>query len=96
MISLEEVKQYLRVDFDDDDKLLQNKIIEAEIYIDSCCGTQYKKYEDKVKIAKLLIKKIVNDLYENRGLYLEGKKTGYDRISNTILDILANCGDPDD
>lgn len=96
MISLEEVKQYLRVDFDDDDKLLQNKIIEAEIYINLCCGTEYKKYEDKVKIAKLLIKKIVNDLYENRGLYLEGKKTGYDRVSSTILDILANCGDAND
>ncbi|HAT4314968.1 head-tail connector protein [Clostridium perfringens] len=96
MINLDEIKQYLKVDFEDDDSLIESFIQQAQIYIDSCCGTEYKKYEDKVKLSELLIKKIVSDLYENRELYLNNKKGGYDRISSTILDILANCGDSDD
>lgn len=96
MINLDEIKQYLKVDFEDDDSLIESFIQQAQIYIDSCCGTEYKKYEDKVKLSELLIKKIVSDLYENRELYLNNKKWGYDRISSTILDILANCGDSDD
>lgn len=95
MVSLEEVKNYLRVSEDNErvDNEIQDYIQQAVIYIDSCCGIAYKKYDDKVKLADLLIKKIVNDLYENAGMMLEGKKSGYDRISETILDILANCGD---
>lgn len=96
MINLDEIKQYLKVDFEDDDSLIENFIQQAQIYIDSCVGEAYKKYEDKVKLSELLIKKITSDLYENRELYLDNKKTGYDRISCTILDILANCGDSND
>lgn len=96
MVSLEEIKNYLKIDFEDDDSLIEDFIQQAQIYIDSCCGIEYKKYEDKVKLSELLMKKIVSDLYENRELYLDNKKTGYDRISFTILDILANCGDIDD
>lgn len=94
MVSLEEVKNYLRVSEDNErvDNEIQDYIQQAGIYIDSCCGVDYKKYDDKVKLADLLVKKIVNDLYENAGMILE-KKGGYDRISETILDILANCGD---
>lgn len=94
MVSLEDAKNYLRVSEDNErvDNEIQDYIQQAGIYIDSCCGLAYKKYDDKVKLADLLVKKIVNDLYENAGMILE-KKGGYDRISETILDILANCGD---
>ncbi|MDM1010772.1 head-tail connector protein [Clostridium perfringens] len=94
MVSLEEAKNYLRVSEDNErvDNEIQDYIQQAGIYIDSCCGLAYKKYDDKIKLADLLVKKIVNDLYENAGMILE-KKGGYDRISETILDILANCGD---
>lgn len=94
MVSLEEAKNYLRVSEDNErvDNEIQDYIQQAGIYIDSCCGLAYKKYDDKVNLADLLVKKIVNDLYENAGMILE-KKVGYDRISETILDILANCGD---
>ncbi|SQB57824.1 phage protein [Clostridium perfringens] len=94
MVSLEEAKNYLRVSENNErvDNEIQDYIQQAGIYIDSCCGLAYKKYDDKIKLADLLVKKIVNDLYENAGMILE-KKGGYDRISETILDILANCGD---
>lgn len=96
MVLLSDTKNYLKVDFEDDDSLIENFIQQAQIYIDACCGTKYKEYEDKIKLSELLIKKIVSDLYENRELYLDNKKSGYDKISSTILDILANCGDSDD
>lgn len=96
MVLLSDTKNYLKVDFEDDDSLIESFIQQAQIYIDSCCGIKYKEHEDKVKLSELLIKKIVSDLYENRELYLDSKKSGYDKISSTILDILANCGDSDD
>lgn len=92
MLDLNEVKNYIRVDCSEDDREISNLIEQAQIYIDSCVGEGYKKNPAKVKLANLLIKKIVSDLYENRGMILE-KKGGYDKISNTILDSLANCGD---
>ena len=34
---------------------------------------------------------MVSDQYDNRGLYLDSKKNGYDRMSSTILELLSNC-----
>ncbi|WP_349401355.1 head-tail connector protein [Clostridium perfringens] len=92
MISLDEMKQYLRVDYEDDDSLIESFIKHAQSYIDSCCGESYKKYSDKVDLANLLIKRMVKDMYDNRGSYLENKKTP-DRMTDTILELLSNCGD---
>lgn len=92
MLDLNEVKNYLRVDYADDDKDIESFIEQSQIYIDLCSGDAYKKDSKKVALANLLLKKIVSDLYENRGITLD-KKGGYDRISNTILDILSNSGD---
>lgn len=94
-IKVDDVLTYSRVDYVDDKEkeFLEGLILQAQIYIDSCVGESYKKFEDKIKLSDLLTKKIVGDLYDNRELYLENRKGGYDKISNTILDILANCGD---
>lgn len=95
MVDLKEMKDHLKVDYEDDDKLIQDLIKETEIYIDSCVGKRYKG-TDKEKLADILLRKIVKDLYDDKGLYLDSKKSkGYDRISNTILDILSNVGDED-
>lgn len=91
MVSLEEMKQYLRIDYSDDDELITSLIQQAQIYIDSCCNINYKLHTDKVNLANLLIKKMVSDQYDNRGLYLDSKKNGYDRMSSTILELLSNC-----
>lgn len=91
MVNLKDIKEYLRIDYEDDDKLIQNLIEEAQIYIDSCCGTKYKGSE-KEKLADILLRKIIKDLYDDKGLYLDKNRTkGYDRISSTILNILSNC-----
>lgn len=93
-LSVESLAQSLRIDYIDFDirTQLEEKIQEAQIYIDSCVGTEYKKYKDKVILANLLVKKIAGDLFDNPELRINSNKNGYDKISSTILDILSNCG----
>lgn len=65
-MTLEEYKSWSHIDYNDEDDLL-NEIIEvAQIYLDSKCGEEYKKEPKAVKLANLALRKIVNDLYENR------------------------------
>ena len=86
-MTLEEVKEYVRVDSEDD---FLNELIEvSEIYIDSCAGTGYKTNEKAVKLAALLQKKIISDLYENRSTTVPNK-TKQDIIVTTILDKLSS------
>ena len=100
ILTLKEAKSYLRVNYDEDDKEIEGLILTAEAYIDSCVGTAYKdpanyesteEYEKGRKIAALLQKKIVSDMYEVRATTISGNmKT--DNITKTILDKLANVG----
>ena len=87
-MTLDEVKQYIRIDFDDDDSLIQELINTAQIFIDSMVGAEYKKDEKLVRIANLLVKKLVNDMYENR-YYTVSSNTKKDIIINSMLDRLA-------
>lgn len=66
MISLDEMKQYLRVDFDDDDLLLK-ELIEASVK--RCMDiVRIEKREDfeKLECAKVAIMYSVAFQYENR------------------------------
>lgn len=94
-VSVEDVAENSRIDYIDEKtrKHIEKKIQEAQLYVDICVGQAYKKCEDRIPLANLLITKIAGDLFDNPDLRLEGKNYGYDQISSTILDILANCGD---
>ena len=61
-MTLEEVKNFLKVDFDDDDSLITLEIAAAEEYIADAVG-QYKESSARMK---LLLLNIVSTLYENR------------------------------
>lgn len=92
-MTLEEVKQYLRIDFDDDDDLLKELISVSETYIDKTVGTGYKKDDSLLKIAKIVQKKLINEMYRNRS-------TGaieriQDRTVTTMLDVLSVGGAED-
>lgn len=86
---LDEVKNYLRVDGNDEDSFIQELIETSEIYIDSCVGESYKADEKAVKLANLAQKKIINDMYENRSSEVP-QSTKQDRIILTIFDKLSN------
>lgn len=88
MVNLKDMKDYLRVDSVEEDTLIQELIDTAVSYIDECCGTTYKTIENKVKLADILIKKLVADMYSSR----EGTtdKQIQDRKVTTILELLSS------
>ena len=89
MLTLEEAKRYIRVDFEDDDSDIESFIEAAEIYMDSMAGENYKSDPKAIKLAILLQKKLVNDMYENRSTEV-ADNTKQDRIVTSILDKLSN------
>lgn len=100
ILTLQQAKDYLRVSYDEDDEEIEGLILTAEAYIDSCVGTGYKDranyesdedYEKGRRIAVLLQKKIISDMYEVRATTVQ-VNTKTDSITKTILDKLANVG----
>ena len=88
-MTLAVVKTYLRIDYEEDDNLLDSLIEVSEEYIDSCVGTAYKSDEKAIKLANLLQKKLISNMFENRGTEISNS-TKKDNIVTTILDKLSN------
>lgn len=86
---LAELKQFLKIDYDEEDYYLSELIDISQIYIDSMVGEDYKTDEKAIKLANLLQKKLVSDMYENRGTEI-ANNTKQDRIVTSILDKLSN------
>lgn len=87
-MTLDDIKLYLHIDYPDEDEYLTELIEVSQIYIDSMVGEDYKTDEKAVKLAQLLQKKLINDMYENMGteVALKSKK---DIIVTSILDKLS-------
>jgi uncharacterized phage protein (predicted DNA packaging) len=88
-MTLQDVKDYLRIDSVNEDAFLSELMEVSEIYIDSCVGEGYKTDLKALKLDELVQKKIISDLYENRSANIQDK-TKQDRIVTTILDKLSN------
>lgn len=65
IVSLDEVKTWLRVDFTDDDALLTTLISAAEQYLKNATGITY---DSTNHLAKLFCMTLISDWYENREL----------------------------
>jgi uncharacterized phage protein (predicted DNA packaging) len=89
ILELTDIKNYLKIDSYEDDNYLTELIEVSLIYIDSMVGEAYKIDEKAVKLAELLQKKLINDMYENRGTSIT-EKSKQDRIVTSILDKLSN------
>lgn len=69
-MDLIQLKNYLRIDFNDDDELLLLIIEQANLYLDGAI-TNWQKikentlYQNKVKILEFAV---VQSLYDNRGI----------------------------
>ena len=87
-MTLNDVKTYLRIDYDEEDDFLSELLIVSEEYINSCVGSGYKSYEKAIKLADLLQKKLIYDMYEKRGTEI-ANNTKKDTIVTTILDKLS-------
>ncbi|WP_160684696.1 head-tail connector protein [Clostridium sp. C2-6-12] len=91
-MTLEEAKNYLRIDDTFDDNYIQSIIDTTQIYIDSCVGEAYKTDEKLVKLATLVQYKLINDLYDSKSSYVQNNMVR-DRIVETIFEKLSNAGD---
>mgnify|MGYP004616040297 CR=1 FL=1 len=65
MVTLEEVKNYLHVDFDDDDEILQSLIAAADEYLRGAVNPNYDTMSERAKMLSLIV---ISDLYDNRGI----------------------------
>lgn len=85
MLTLDSVKSYLRVDFDDDDALISGLMVVADDYLTASVGTGYDKESERAKILSLIL---ISDLYDNRGL-LEAPIGGVKHAVRQIVDNMC-------
>lgn len=64
-LTLIEVKNYLRVDFDDDNTLITSLMTVADDYMKASVGTLYDNTSERAKTLSLIV---ISDLYDNRGM----------------------------
>lgn len=83
IISLDEAKLYLKVDFDDEDLLISNLIEASEMYLENATG---KKFDENNKLAKLYCNCLIHEWYNNRSLM--ANKDVSDKVKYTLSSIL--------
>jgi uncharacterized phage protein (predicted DNA packaging) len=88
LITLEETKQYLRVDTDVDDALIISLINAAESYLINATG---KTFDTTNPLARLFCLVLVVDWYENRGLTVGKVGGGVRSVISSILAQLNHC-----
>lgn len=71
ILTLKEVKEYARIDIDEDDQLLQTLIAAAEEYLKNATGKVYPETDENGKKIEYALEKIYMQLlvvywYENR------------------------------
>ncbi|MEG1107201.1 MAG: head-tail connector protein [Eubacterium sp.] len=87
-LDLKETKDYLRVDYTDDDLFIGECILASAAYIEQSVGQSFKKNDHLKELASIVQKKIISDLYEKR----ETTVNDYIKqsiIVRTIFDMLA-------
>ena len=88
---LQDVVSFCKVDCDDVEELVD--IVEfteiADIYLESTVGTGFKENEKTLKLARILVKRLVNSMYFNRS-YEISSSAKTDIITKNILSKLSN------
>ncbi|MDU6116091.1 MAG: head-tail connector protein [Paeniclostridium sordellii] len=90
ILTLEEAKKFLKVDFDDDDEEIQDCIDAAEEYLKDATG---KEFTSENKRAKRYCKVLVNEWYKDKGLMEDGKVTKKVRFTLTSIITQLKYGD---
>lgn len=86
IVTLEKIKNYLRVDYEDDDSFITSLIETAEEYLYNATGNRYSSAN---KLAVLYCKTLVYEWYKDRNLMLtQSKKEVSEKIRYTLQSIL--------
>ncbi|MGG7163789.1 head-tail connector protein [Clostridium ihumii] len=86
IVSVEEVKEYLKIDGDEENKYLEILINAAEEFIMNGTG---KKFDSNNKLAKIVALFIIGDMHENRTMTTEKVGVKVREIVTMILIQLA-------
>jgi uncharacterized phage protein (predicted DNA packaging) len=87
-ITLDVLKMHLRIDHDEEDSLLLDKLEVAKSYIQSYTGLSDEAMKNNAALAEIALK-IAADLYENRGIDADAKQAKINRIYESMLDMYA-------
>lgn len=91
-MTLDEVKSFLKVDYEDDDALLTGLIKASEQYLKNATG---KTFEETNELAKLYRLVLINEWYSRRE-FIEAEKKGVsEKVRFTLQSILLQlefCG----
>lgn len=82
IVSLQEVKQHLRIETDEDDNSIQTIISAAESFIKSATNSEIKDDDDRAKMICLFL---ITDMYENRGFVSEKGNSKIREIAKMML-----------
>lgn len=93
-ITLDEIKTYLNLDEEDTyhDTFLSELITSSYIYIIKMVGSAWLLDETALKLGKILQKKLIADMFENRGTEIPNS-TKRDLMVTSILDSLSLVGE---
>lgn len=83
MLNLEHIKNYLRIDTDEDDHLILALLNSSKEYILSYTGMQMQELEEKSSLVPAILI-LVSSLYDNRTLETIGK------VSTQKIDLVNN------
>lgn len=93
ILTLEEVKGYLRIDYDDDDMLINDLILTAESYLYNATNVHY---DSSNHLAKLYCRVLIYEWYKDRGLTISSSRTmnAVEKNRFTLQSILLQlkCG----
>lgn len=87
-MNLELIKNYLRIDFEEDDKLLLYLYNTADLFLEGAIKNWNllkisSKYNDKVLI---LLVAVIQNLYDNRGL--DVKELSFNKVISSLISQL--------
>lgn len=85
-MTLDFMKNALRVDYNDDDEMIQLMMETADAYVADAIGNDYDRGDSRVEILKMAL---VQDMYQQRSFSaVKNKKT-----ANLIRSIIAQLSD---
>ena len=87
MLNLDKVKNYLKVDFDDDDIIIETYIIATEKFLKKLCEKNEFE-EDKQELAEIYMLAMINELYNSRNLTVDKAEQRVRTIMQSILNQL--------
>lgn len=87
MLYLDKVKNYLKVDYNDDDAIIETYIIATEKFLKTLCEKDEFE-EDKQELAEIYMLAVINELYNSRNLTVDKAEQRVRTIMQSILNQL--------